>query len=111
MRMTIYALSGLAVGQAGVVLASMDQSGIPQTTGDTDFITIIAAVVLGGTSLSGGRGRMIGTFLGVALFGIITNGLDLLGVQPFWQTFISGIVLLAAVGLDAIRRREVSDDD
>ena len=54
---------------------------------------------------------MIGTFLGVAVFGIITNGLDLLGVQPFWQTFISGIVLLAAVAFDALRRREVSEDD
>ena len=56
MRMTIYALSGLAAGLAGVVLASMDQSGIPQTTGDTDFITIEAAVVLAAPPLAAAAG-------------------------------------------------------
>ncbi|HMO85853.1 MAG TPA: ribose ABC transporter permease, partial [Lacipirellulaceae bacterium] len=64
------------------------------------------AVVIGGTSLSGGRGSILGTVLGCLIIGILDNGLVLLEVSPFWQQVIKGVVILAAVAIDQLGRQE-----
>ena len=63
----------------------------------------IAAVVLGGTSLMGGKGRMFGTMIGVLIIGVLNNGLNIIGVSAFWQQVIQGLVILVAVLIDVIR--------
>ena len=67
------------------------------------LLTIIAAIILGGTSLFGGRGSVWGTFIAVLILGTLNNGLTLLDVSSFWQQVTRGLVLLAAVGLDQLR--------
>ena len=71
--------------------------------------TIIAAIILGGTSLQGGRGSVWGTLLAVLILGTLANGLTLLDVTSFWQDVTRGVVLLLAVGLDQIRTRALGD--
>ena len=66
----------------------------------------IAAVVIGGTSLSGGRGSVLGTVLGCLIIGVLNNGLFLLDVSPFWQQVVKGVVILAAVAIDKMSSRE-----
>lgn len=65
----------------------------------------IAAVVLGGTSLMGGKGRMFGTMIGVLIIGVLNNGLNIIGVLAFWQQVIQGLVILVAVLIDVIRSK------
>lgn len=72
---------------------------------------MISAVVIGGASLFDGRGNMIGTFFGVLTIGVLSNGLDLLSVSPFWVQFVQGAVIFLAVSIDALgqrRRRSLS---
>ena len=68
-------------------------------------LVVIAAVILGGTALSGGRGSVIGTALGVLVLGVMANGMNLLGIDAFWQLFLSGVILLLAVVIDEQRNR------
>lgn len=98
----VYAISGLCAGLAGVVLAGRLISGQPNA-GNMAELDAIAAVVLGGTSLSGGIGRIQMTIIGVLILGVIRNGLTLLNVSFFWQTVITGIVIVLAVLLDRLR--------
>lgn len=95
----VYVISGFMSALAGVILTSRLSSSQP-TAGMTFELDAIAAVVIGGTSLLGGKGRLFGTFIGVLIIGVLNNGLNIIGVSAFYQQFIKGIVILIAVFLD-----------
>lgn len=95
----VYVISGLMSALAGVILTSRLSSSQP-TAGMSFELDAIAAVVIGGTSLAGGRGRLFGTFIGVLIIGVLNNGLNIIGVSAFYQQFIKGLVILLAVILD-----------
>lgn len=99
-----YTFSGFMAAVAGIVLASRMFSGQP-TAGNAAELDAIAAVVLGGTSMSGGYGRIGGTVIGALIIGVLSNGLNLIGVSSFWQYIVKGIVILVAVYADVIKRR------
>lgn len=101
----VYMYSGIMAGLAGVVIASRLYSGQP-TAGDAAEMDAIAAVVVGGTSMSGGSGRIGGTLIGVLIIGVLNNGLNLLGVDSNWQYIVKGIVILGAVYVDFIRSKK-----
>lgn len=99
----VYAYSGLMAGLAGIVLGSRMYSGQP-TAGEGAEMDAIAAVVVGGTSMAGGYGKLGGTVIGGLIIGILNNGLNLLNVNSFWQYVIKGAVILLAVFIDYIRQ-------
>ncbi|WP_028448555.1 MULTISPECIES: ABC transporter permease [Chitinibacter] len=98
-KVWVYTLSGAMAATAGMILTSRLNSAQP-TAGTGYELDAIAAVVLGGTSLTGGRGWIFGTLVGALLIGILNNGLNLLGVSSFYQQVIKGVVILLAVLLD-----------
>ncbi|MTH53498.1 ribose ABC transporter permease [Bacillus mangrovi] len=102
--MKVYTLSGMLAGLAGVVLAGRLFSGQP-TAGLGYELDAIAAVILGGTSLVGGAGRIQGTIIGVLIMGVITNGLTLMDVSYYWQLVVKGGVIVAAVLIDRLRSK------
>lgn len=102
--LNVYSLSGALAGLGGVILASRLYSGQP-TAGQMYELDAIAAVILGGTSLTGGRGRIQGTIIGVLIMGVISNGLTLMDVSYYWQLVIKGGVIVAAVLLDRLRSK------
>jgi len=104
LKIWIYSLTGGLSALAGLILTSRLNSAQP-TAGTAYELDAIAAVVLGGTSLSGGRGWIFGTLVGALIIGILNNGLNLLNVSSFYQQVIKGVVILLAVILD--RRKEV----
>lgn len=99
-----YAASGLLAGLGGVIMASQLKSGSP-TYGNMYELYIIAAVVVGGTSLSGGEGRMLGTLVGAFTIAVIQNGMNLTNVESYTQKVVLGLVILTAVLLDTLRHR------
>jgi ribose transport system permease protein len=99
-----YVASGLLAGLGGVVLASQLRSGSP-TYGAMYELYVIAAVVVGGTSLGGGEGRVIGTLVGALIIAVIQNGMNLAGIESYTQKIVLGLVILGAVLLDRLRRR------
>ncbi|MEP6671921.1 MAG: ABC transporter permease [Chthoniobacter sp.] len=99
-----YAVSGLLAGLGGVIMASQLKSGSP-TYGNMYELYIIAAVVVGGTSLSGGEGRMLGTLVGAFTIAVIQNGMNLTNVESYTQKVVLGLVILGAVLLDTLRHR------
>lgn len=105
-RMTAYLLSGLSAAVAGILLASRLYAADPRAAPNLE-LTVITAVVLGGTSLAGGKGNMVGTLLGVFVLGSLLNGLRLQSVATEYQTIAQGIVLLLAVGIDQVRQGNV----
>ena len=100
----VFVLSGAAAAVGGLILTSLNGTAFPDAARG-DELTVIAAVILGGTALVGGRGSVIGTLLAVLVLGIMSNGMNLLGVDAFWQVFLSGIILLLAVVMDEQRNR------
>ncbi|AYD04173.1 ABC transporter permease [Neorhizobium sp. NCHU2750] len=98
-KMIVYSVNGLLAGMGGVVLTARQNSGEP-TAGLGIELTVIAAVVIGGTSLSGGKGAMIGAVIGTLLMTVINNGLNLMNVSPYYQGLFVGGLILAAVALD-----------
>lgn len=98
----VFALSGLLTGLAAV-LNSVRFNQIPSNTGLGLEMKVIAAVVIGGAAITGGRGSLIGTFLGVLLLGAIGPALTFLGVSAYWERAIQGAIILTAVGIDATR--------
>ncbi|WP_329623622.1 ABC transporter permease [Streptomyces sp. NBC_01255] len=106
-RLTIglYTLAGAVYGIAALLLISRTGVGDPQA-GQTDNLDSITAVVLGGTSLFGGRGSVLGTFIGVLIVGVFRNGLQLMGVASIYQTLITGVLVILAVTVDQISRRK-----
>lgn len=103
-RVMLFVISGAMAGFGGVIIASRLNSGQPNAGLGFEFAVIVAAV-LGGTSLSGGEGRVEGTLIGALIVGVLSNGLNLLGVAPFWQNVVEGVVLVLAVGLDLLLRK------
>lgn len=100
----VYVVAGLMAGIGAIVLSSrLDASAPSAATGYE--LDVIAAVVIGGASLMGGTGRVTGTIIGVLIIGVLRNGLNLLGVSPFIQQIVIGLVIAVAVGSDVLRRR------
>ena len=106
--MTLYVLSALSGGGAGIILAAQLGAAGPAAAAQ-NLLTVIAAIILGGTSLMGGRGSVWGTLLAVLILGTLNNGLTLLGISSFWQDITRGVVLLLAVGLDQFRTHTLGD--
>jgi len=102
--MIVFIISGILAGLGGLVQASQLAAGAPQAAVGLEF-TVIAAVVLGGTSLSGGKGTLVGTLIGVIILRTLDNGLILTGVSSYYQIVARGAVLILAVGFDQLRTR------
>lgn len=104
-RFTVYVIAGALAGLAGMVLAARTGSALPQA-GIAYELDAIAAVVIGGTSLAGGVGRVTGTLIGALLIGVVNNGLDLMGVESYYQQVIKGVLIVAAVMLDQSKNKQ-----
>ncbi len=102
----VYAIAGMLTGLAGMIEASRLMTGQP-TAGQGYELQAIAAVVIGGGSLQGGEGSVAGTLIGAFIIGLLSNGSDLLGINPYWQQVIIGGVIIAAVGFDELRKRKL----
>ena len=104
-KFTVHTISGLLAGLAGITIASRLYSGTC-TSGDGAENDAIAAVVIGGTSMAGGSGKLGGTLIGALIIGILNNGLNLMGVNSDWQFIIKGAVILGAVYVDFLRGKK-----
>jgi len=107
-QMALYILSGVSGAVAGLMLAAMLGAAAPAAAAP-HLLTVIAAIILGGTSLYGGRGSVWGTLLAVLILGTLNNGLTLNDVSSFWQDVTKGVVLMLAVSLDQIRTRALGE--
>jgi ribose transport system permease protein len=103
-KIIVYTVSGGICGIAGLIIASRLNSAQP-ALGQGYELDAIAAVVIGGTSLSGGRGTILGTIIGALIISVLTNGLRILSVAQEWQTVVTGIIIILAVYADILRRR------
>lgn len=101
----VYMISGFASSIAGIIIASRIGSASPNA-GTSFELDAIAAVVIGGTSLSGGEGKITGTIIGALIIGVLNNGLNLMNVSPFYQSIVKGLVILIAVLLDKKSRKK-----
>lgn len=104
----LYVVSALSGAAAGIILCAMLGAAAPTSAGQY-LLTVIAAIILGGTSLNGGRGSVWGTLLAILILGTLNNGLTLLNVSSFWQDVTRGVVLMLAVSLDQVRTRALGD--
>lgn len=104
-KMAIYCLSGAICGIAGLLIASRLNSAQP-ALGQGYELEAIAAVVIGGTSLSGGVGTILGTIIGAFIISVLTNGLRIMSVAQDWQTVVTGLIIIAAVYTDILRRKK-----
>ncbi|HEY2156130.1 MAG TPA: ribose ABC transporter permease, partial [Isosphaeraceae bacterium] len=100
----VYVISGTLAGLGGVIMAWQLKSGAP-TYGTMYELYVIAAVVVGGTSLAGGEGKILGTLIGAFIIAVIQNGMNLRGVESYTQKIVLGLVILGSVLLDRLRRR------
>ena len=100
----VYAISGMLTGLSGMIEASRLMTGQP-TAGQGYELQVIAAVVIGGGSLTGGEGSVVGTLIGAFIMGLLSNGSDLLGINPYLQQAIIGGIIILAVALDEARKR------
>ncbi len=103
-KMFVYMFSGFSAGIVGLVISSELMASHP-ATGNSFELNAIAAAVLGGTSMSGGRGTIGGTIIGAFVIGILSDGLVMMGVSSFWQMVIKGLVIIVAVVVDQAQRR------
>jgi erythritol transport system permease protein len=103
-KLSVYMLSGICAAVAGVILSSELTSAGP-TAGTTYELTAIAAVVIGGAALTGGRGNVRGTLLGAFVIGFLSDGLVIIGISSYWQTVFTGAVIVLAVLLNSVQYR------
>jgi ribose transport system permease protein len=103
----VYAIAGMLTGLSGMIESSRLMTGQP-TAGQGYELQVIAAVVIGGGSLTGGEGSVVGTLIGAFIMGLLSNGSDLLGVNPYLQQAIIGAIIILAVALDEARKRRFS---
>jgi erythritol transport system permease protein len=103
-KLAVYMISGFCAAVVGLIVSSQLVASHP-ASGETFELNAIAAAVLGGTSLSGGRGLIGGTIIGAFVIGVLSDGLVMMGVSEFWQMVIKGLVIIAAVVLDQLQRR------
>ena len=103
-RIAVFVLSGVLAGVAGIVQAGRLNAADP-SSGYLVELAAITAAIIGGANFFGGSGTIVGTVIGALIMGVIQNGLNLLGVESYYQTIVIGIVLIAAVGLDRLRTR------
>jgi ribose transport system permease protein len=103
-KILTYGLSGMICGVAGLIISSRLNSAQP-ALGLGYELDAIAAVVIGGTSLSGGRGTMLGTIIGAFIMSVLTNGLRIMGVQEEWKIVVTGVIIIVAVFVDIMLRR------
>ncbi len=108
-RMIVFAFCGLLSGLGGIILAGNLASADPNL-GMGYELDVIAAVILGGTALSGGRGSIIGVFIGAMLMALLNNAFVLLGISAYWQVVTKGLIIILAVGIDGLRRGNEADD-
>ena len=101
---SVYTLAGFFYGIAGLLLVARTEVGDPKA-GQTDNLDSITAVVLGGTSLFGGRGTILGTLIGALIVGVFRNGLQLMGIPSMYQMLITGILVILAVTVDQLSHR------
>ena len=101
----VYVISGMCAAVVGFLYMSLFSSGSPQTGTGDELLEAIAAVVVGGTSLTGGSGSIVGTFFGALLIGLLYNAMNLLNVDSYLQKVVLGVVILLAVMLDELRKR------
>ena len=104
-KITVYAIGGALAAIGGIIVTSRLNSAQPDA-GNSYELDAIAAVVIGGTSLSGGKGTVLGTVMGALIIGVLNNGLVLLNVTPFWQQVVKGAVILLAVIIDKLGERK-----
>ncbi|HEY8012753.1 MAG TPA: ABC transporter permease, partial [Dongiaceae bacterium] len=107
-RIAYYVTCGALSALAGLVFVARTGNAQPSAALGIE-LDVITAVILGGTSLNGGRGRLSGTFIGLVLLGMVNNGLILVGVPAFWQQVVKGAILLTAVLYDELRRHRVEE--
>lgn len=103
-KLLVYTFSGLCCGLGGIILAARTNCGAPNA-GDGYELDAIAASVIGGTSLSGGRGSVIGAVIGTLIIGVINNGLDILNVSSYIQLIVKGAIIIGAVWLDQVNSK------
>ena len=104
-KMTVYTAITVLAALAGILLASR-LNGASPNLGTMFELDAIAAVVIGGTSLAGGSGRVGGTVIGALLIGVLNNGMSLLGVVSFYQLIIKGLIIILAVWFDVVQKRK-----
>ncbi len=103
LTMTLYIMTGVLAALAGLVMTGLTSTAMP-SAGDGYNLDTITAVYLGGNSANGGEGSVWRTFMGILIIGILNNGMALLSIQSYWQTFVKGSLLIAAVVFDMLRR-------
>lgn len=102
LRFKLYLINGLMCGVSGVLLSAQTGAGIPNAAANYNM-TALSAVILGGAALTGGKGTILGTFLGSMVLAILQNGMNMLSVGAYWQDIIIGAVLVLSVSIDAIK--------
>ena len=100
---SVYILCGVMAALSGILTAARMGSGQP-SVGDGTEMTIITAVIIGGTSLNGGAGTILGTVIGSLLMSVLSTGMNLIGVSAYWQRFVTGLIIIIAVGFDQYQR-------
>ena len=100
---SVYVICGVMAALSGIMTAARMESGQP-SVGDGTEMTVITAVIIGGTSLNGGAGTILGTVLGALLMNVLSSGMNLVGVSAYWQKFVMGLVIILAVAFDQYQR-------